>query len=153
MAKWIYVRGDDERLLSVLEQALREHGYYTESVSADAVTDRVRADVVLHCQNAPAANRLALGDLIMDLDHVTACTRDGTAIHFTPIEFSMLSYLIRNAHRAVPRSELLSVVWGYENSNSTRVADDTAKRLRRKLSATTVLLETVWNFGFRVREN
>ncbi len=153
MAKWIYVRGDDERLLSVLEQALREHGYYTESFSADAVTDRVRADVVLHCQNAPAANRLTLGDLIMDLDHVTACTRDGTAIHFTPIEFSMLSYLIRNAHRAVPRSELLSVVWGYENSNSTRVADDTAKRLRRKLSATTVLLETVWNFGFRVREN
>ncbi len=152
MAKWIYIDNGDEQLLPIVENALREHGYHTESVSSSTVSDRIRADVVLRCQKAPDTNRLTLGDLTMDLDSVTAYTDDGVNIHFTPNEFSMLAFLIQNAHRAVSRSELLAVVWGYENSNNTRVADDTAKRLRRKLTATAVALETVWNFGFRVRE-
>ena len=152
VAKWICIANDDERLLTVVENALKNHGYLTESVSGEAVQNKIRADVVLNYRKAPATNCLTLGNLTMDLDSVTAYTNDGGDIHFTPIEFSMLSFLIQNAHRAVPRSELLSVVWGYENGSSTRVADDTAKRLRRKLSATTVSLETVWNYGFRVRE-
>ena len=43
----------------------------------------------------------------------------------------MLTYLMKNASRAVPRSELLPAVWGFENDSSTRVADDTVKRLRK----------------------
>ena len=65
----------------------------------------------------------------------------------------MLTYLMKNASRAVPRSELLPAVWGFENDSSTRVADDTVKRLRKKLHNTGLSIETVWGYGFKVRES
>lgn len=73
-------------------------------------------------------------------------------IHFTPTEFAMLTYLMKNAARAVPRSELLPTVWGFENDSGTRVADDTVKRLRKKLQNTNLSIETIWGYGFKVRE-
>lgn len=42
---------------------------------------------------------------------------------------------------------------GFENDSSTRVADDTVKRLRKKLHNTGLSIETVWGYGFKVRES
>lgn len=72
----------------------------------------------------------------MDLDNMAAYDSNNEEIHFTPTEFAMLTYLMKNAARAVPRSELLPTVWGFENDSGTRVADDTVKRLRKKLQNT-----------------
>ena len=152
MSKWICIHNGDEQLVSIVENALKTHGYQTSTMPPENLPAPIRADLALICDKPTASSRLTLGNLTMDLDSITAYTDDGVNIHFTPIEFSMLALLIQNAHRAVPRNELLPAVWGFENSGNTRVADDTAKRLRRKLSATTVVLETVWNYGFRVRE-
>lgn len=52
----------------------------------------------------------------------------------------------------MPRSELLPTVWGFENDSGTRVADDTVKRLRKKLQNTGLAIETIWGYGFKVRE-
>ena len=153
MSKWICIHNGDEQLVSIVENALKDHGYQATRISRKNIPDPICADLALICDRPTTNSRLTLGNLTIDLDSITAYTDDGVRIHFTPIEFSMLALLFRNAHRAVSRSELLPAVWGFENSNNSRVADDTAKRLRRKLSATTVVLETVWNYGFRVREN
>ena len=83
---------------------------------------------------------------------MSAVTADNQAIHFTPTEFSMLTYLMKNAARAVSRSELLPTVWGFENDSGTRVADDTVKRLRKKLVNTGLAIETIWGYGFKIRE-
>lgn len=154
MSKLIYIHDDDEQLFGVVLQALKEHGYSPDYTSSSdmAALERIHADIALVCQKQPHANRMTIGDITLDLDSISAYDAQGHSIHFTPIEFSMLSYLMKNAHRAVPRDELLSAVWDFENGTSTRVADDTAKRLRRKLHDHTLVLETVWNYGFRVRE-
>ena len=68
----------------------------------------------------------------------------------TPIEFAMLRYLMQNRSRAVSRDELLPAVWGFANDAGSRVADDTVKRLRRKLAGTSLRVETVWGFGFKL---
>lgn len=73
-------------------------------------------------------------------------------IELTPNEFSLLTYLFENQDRAVSREELLNKVWGYDSEVETRAADDTVKRLRKKISHTNVLIETVWGFGFRLKE-
>ena len=54
------------------------------------------------------------------------------------------------SNRAVSRNELIPAIWGFENQNGTRVADDTVKRLRRKLKGTGVMVETVWGYGFKL---
>ncbi len=154
MAKLIYIHDDDEQLFGVVLQALKEHGYSPDYASPSdmAAVERIHADIALIYQKHPTANRVTIGDITLDLDSISVFDATGHILHFTPIEFSMLSYLMKNAHRAVPRDELLSAVWDFEGGTGTRVADDTAKRLRRKLRDHTLVLETVWNYGFRVRE-
>ncbi len=154
MSKLIYVHDDDNKLPEILLQALKENGYSTDhaDLTNRPSSEHIRADIAFLCTNTIDTQRITVGDLTLDLDNISAYLENGNRIHFTPIEFSMLSYLMKNVHRAVPRDELLSAVWGFDGINSTRVADDTAKRLRRKLQNTTVVLETVWNFGFRVRK-
>jgi len=67
---------------------------------------------------------------------------------------NLLYYLAKNKNRAVSRSELLDKVWGFENYVETRATDDTIKRLRKKLSdsGSSLKIETVWGFGFKVNE-
>ncbi len=71
----------------------------------------------------------------------------------TPNEYSLLTYLILNSDRAVSRAELLDKIWGYETQVETRVADDTVKRLRKKIKESSAELSTVWGYGFRLVEN
>ncbi|MBQ4617120.1 MAG: winged helix-turn-helix transcriptional regulator [Clostridia bacterium] len=155
MAKLIYVQSDDERVFSVIMNALKDSGYQPEcTVSKDLPgKDRVHTDLAIYCSPAVQPDRLTLGDITLNADTRSAHDAHQNPIHFTPIEFSVLFYLMKNAHRAVSRDELLPAVWGFDNIGGSRVADDTVKRLRRKLNGSSLVIETVWNFGFRLREN
>lgn len=75
----------------------------------------------------------------------------GEDLLLTPNELSLLTYLIVNKDRAISRAELLDRIWGYETEVETRVADDTVKRLRKKLARSNVIIKTVWGFGFRLQ--
>lgn len=77
---------------------------------------------------------------------------NGKIIDVTPNELNLLTYLFKNKDRAVSREELLNKIWGYDTEVETRAADDTVKRLRKKISDTNIAIETVWGFGFRLKE-
>ncbi len=76
----------------------------------------------------------------------------GRAVELTPNEYNLLTYLLENSDRAVSREELLNNIWGYTCEVETRAADDTVRRLRKKLTDGEVVIETVWGFGFRLKE-
>jgi two-component system alkaline phosphatase synthesis response regulator PhoP len=59
----------------------------------------------------------------------------GQPIELSRREFQMLSHLIRNRGRVVPRDELLRSVWGYRALPHTRTVDVHMWQLRRKLEA------------------
>ena len=149
MAKWIYVDTDDQAIGQAVMTALETMGYTAKEILPSAP---VAADIHIQCTRQEESRRLHMGRLTVDLDNDSASTDDGMDIHFTPIEFSMLCYLMHNRHRAVSRDELLPAVWGFENDSGTRVADDTVKRLRRKLNETDLRIETVWGYGFKLVE-
>ncbi|HOO61338.1 MAG TPA: response regulator transcription factor [Bacillota bacterium] len=77
-------------------------------------------------------------------------TWNNEELQLTPNEYALLTYMILNKDRAVSRVELLDRIWGYETEVETRVADDTVKRLRKKLTKTNVIIKTVWGYGFRL---
>ena len=77
-------------------------------------------------------------------------TLKGEPLALTPNEYALLTYLIDNKDRAVPRAELLDKIWGYETEVETRVADDTVKRLRKKISKSDAKISTIWGYGFRL---
>lgn len=153
MPKLLYIYGEDNRFLDTLLTSLRSNGYSVEytGISNNADTGRINADVSLICKPVSASSKVKIGELLIDMDNLQAAYH-GETVHFTPTEFSMLTYLLKNASRAVPRSELLPAVWGYANGSGTRVADDTVKRLRKKLNGTGVVIDTIWGYGFKIRE-
>ncbi len=152
MPKLVYVYGDDTRMLDTLLTSLRNNGYSVEytSVSNEMGRNRIMADIALICTPVSPSNKIQIGELTVDTENMEV-THKGKPLHFTPTEFSMLSYLLKNSSRAVPRTELLPAVWGFESDSGTRVADDTVKRLRKKLQGTGVSIETIWGYGFKIR--
>ncbi|HHO51870.1 MAG TPA: NACHT domain-containing protein, partial [Deltaproteobacteria bacterium] len=59
--------------------------------------------------------------------------RDGRQLVLTRLEADLLAYLMERAGRDVPREELLTEVWGYAATSSSRAVDFAVRRLRNKL--------------------
>ena len=78
--------------------------------------------------------------------------RRGTPVALTPKEFDLLIALMDRAGTVVPRADLLSVVWGYQQDVSTRTVDLHVSELRAKLEpnpAQPVHIITVRKTGYR----
>jgi DNA-binding response OmpR family regulator len=76
----------------------------------------------------------------------------GAPVEVTPTEGRFLAYLMRRPGEAVERGELLREVWDIEYETGTRVADEAARRVRKKLLAAgaDVYPQTVWGYGFKL---
>ncbi|HEX6057003.1 MAG TPA: alpha/beta fold hydrolase [Intrasporangium sp.] len=55
--------------------------------------------------------RFSFGDVLLDTDRFLL-ERGGEPVHVQPQVFDVLSHLVRNRERVVPKTELLDVVWG-----------------------------------------
>lgn len=130
--------------------------YFTKPFSPMSLVMRVKAifrRIDLEKNQAWAGtrenNRMDLGDVSID-PHQKTVFAAGVPLGLTPSEYNLLVYLFENKEKAVSRGELLEKVWGYVSEVETRAADDTVKRLRKKLGSSRVVIETVWGFGFRL---
>jgi two-component system, OmpR family, alkaline phosphatase synthesis response regulator PhoP len=78
--------------------------------------------------------------------------RRGEPVALTPKEFDLLIALMDRAGAVVPRGDLLSAVWGYQQDVSTRTVDIHVFELRAKLEpnpAQPVHIITVRKTGYR----
>jgi len=135
--------------------SLGSDDYFTKPFSPMKLVMKVKAifrrAVADSNQSDNADHSLHFEDIsIMTKSKMVMCGDE--EMQLTPNEFSLLTYLIINKERAVSRSELLDRIWGYETEVETRVADDTVKRLRKKLAKSHVEIKTVWGYGFRLKK-
>ena len=130
--------------------------YFTKPVSPMKLVARVNAIFrrIDMDKKAPSNQFLSYSDIEINLANkiVANKNKSGEEIQLTPNEFNLLVYLMENQNRAVSRDELVDKIWGFTAEIETRVADDTVKRLRKKLSETNLIVDTVWGFGFRLKE-
>ncbi len=96
-----------------------------------------------------AGGVLRYATLTVDLDRPVV-TEGGRAVRLTAKEFLLLEYLIRHWGRVLTRDVLLTDVWGYQYTGSTRTVDVHIRRLREKLPVLTTSLETVKQFGYKM---
>jgi two-component system, OmpR family, alkaline phosphatase synthesis response regulator PhoP len=78
--------------------------------------------------------------------------RRGEAVSLTAKEFDLLVALMDRAGTVVPRADLLSAVWGYQQDVNTRTVDLHVSELRAKLEpnpAQPVHIITVRKIGYR----
>ena len=94
-----------------------------------------------------------MGNLRLDLA-AHRVWRGQDEIEATATEFALLAELMRHPGQVLTRAELLDLVWGREESETSNVVDQTIARLRRLLDDPygTASLETVRGVGYRLDE-
>jgi two-component system OmpR family response regulator len=96
------------------------------------------------------ASVLRVGSLVVDRVQRSA-TNDGRELVLTAREFALLVYLMREAGRIVPRTELLAKVWQSSFDPGSNVVEVHVKNLREKLGPEGAkMIETVRGAGYRL---
>jgi two-component system KDP operon response regulator KdpE len=104
----VSVRSTEEMKIEALDAGADD--YITKPFGAGELMARVRA--ALRKNRDTNASVFHIGrDVRVDLDRRIVTVR-GKEVHFTPVEFKLLTALVRNAGRVVPHQELLNQVWG-----------------------------------------
>lgn len=130
--------------------------YFTKPFSAISLVMRVKAifrRIEYEKKSSSPENNLRIlsfGNIELDERTKTAAI-NGEGVSLTPNEYNLLHYLVQHCDRAVSRDELLEHIWGFHTEIQTRASDDTVLRLRKKLAASNVVVDSVWGFGFRLR--
>jgi two-component system, OmpR family, alkaline phosphatase synthesis response regulator PhoP len=124
--------------------------YVTKPFSLKELAARVRA--VLRRRQPTTADEGASiyrgKHLVADFDAV-AIHVDGTAVRLTRREYELLKCLVDNRNRVLSRERLLERVWGYDQFIETRSVDVHIGRLRSKLGAAGLQIETAVGLGYR----
>lgn len=94
-------------------------------------------------------NILYYGDISLNI-RTRESLLDGNKLDLTPTEFALMTYLFEHSDRAISREELLKNVWKFDFEVDSRATDDVLKRLRKKLTKSKVVIESVWGFGFKL---
>jgi two-component system KDP operon response regulator KdpE len=82
--------------------------------------------------------------------------RNGEEIHLTPIEYSLLSILVRHADKVVTHAQLLREVWGPRQANQVQYLRVYMAQLRQKLEddpARPVFFINEPGIGYRFRSS
>ena len=146
-------------LVNVVLANAPEHGSITTGLAElqpdDSPEDLVaRADAALHRerqrQSTHAVTQVSeCGDVVVD-EGTRSVTRAGSPVRLTATEFKMLSVLMRNRTRVVPKVQLFGEVWGYDADD--HVLDVHMSSLRRKLEAHGPrMIQTVRGAGYVLR--
>ena len=127
--------------------------YLTKPFSVSELLARIRAQLRRRNRGGQQEKPLVrFGSVLLDLSE-RRVSRDGIAVHLTPIEYRLLTTLVRHAGRVLTHQQLLREVWGpayVENQHYLRVY---MGHLRHKLEvdpAQPVHIVTETGVGYRL---
>lgn len=124
--------------------------YLVRPFAVDEFLDRVSA---LLRRSDAEQGVLRFWDLTLD-PSTRAVTRGDRRVDLTPIEFSLLELLLRNAGRVIHRTEIFRHVWGFDFGSSSNSLNVYVGYLRRKIEAAGEprLIHTVRGVGYVLRD-
>lgn len=148
-------RGQERDKVDALDRGADD--YLTKPFGMDELLARVRAALRRRSHDRSSATAteatLTFGDVLIDFAR-RVVTRGGEEVRLTRLEYDVLRYLTVNADRVVTHRQILSHVWGPENSEETQYLRVQIGRLRQKLeqdAARPQFLLTEPGVGYRFR--
>jgi DNA-binding response OmpR family regulator len=128
----IMLTAKGEEIDKVLGLELGADDYITKPFSLRELLARVKAVLRRTEGTGPVAGKVRIGDVDVDFGSYSA-VKNGAEVPMTPKEFDVLKFLCEHRNLTVTRDLLLTSVWGYDESMSTRTVDNFILRLRQKL--------------------
>lgn len=110
-----------------------------------------RVNVLTRRKGVDNSPLLRVSDLILNTT-TREVTRNGSKLHLSVREFSLLSFLMTHSPRAFTRTELCEHVWKSALDDETNAVDVYIQRVRRKVDEDfpVKLIQTVRNVGYRI---
>lgn len=130
----IMLTAKGEEIDKVLGLELGADDYITKPFSLRELLARVKA-VLRRAEPAgePGASAtLTFDDVVIDFT-AYAASKGGKALSMTPKEIDVLRFLSEHRNQTVRRDQLLTSVWGYDESISSRTVDNFILKLRQKI--------------------
>jgi len=106
--------------------------YLTKPFGIGELLARVRAVTRRRLQATDAPAKVIFGNVEIDLPQHSV-TRNGQAVHLTPIEYRLLVMLITNPSKILSQSRLMKEVWGPNHAESSHYLRIYMSHLRQKL--------------------
>ena len=124
-------KGDE--IDKVLGLELGADDYITKPFGLRELLARVKA-VLRRAEGSSTSPspKIMMGSVEIDFAAYSA-NRSGEHLQMTPKEFDILKFLWQQRNKAVSRNQLLTEVWGYDDSISTRTVDNFILKLRQKI--------------------
>lgn len=121
--------------------------YMVKPIELAELEMRVRA--LLRRSNIETERRLAVGNLVLDADGMTA-EIDGEEIAIATREFNIIYKLLSYPKKTFTRAQLMDEFWGVESDTSLRAVDVYITKLRDKFSACDGFeIKTVRGLGYK----
>lgn len=119
--------------------------YITKPFSPKELVARIKA---VTKRNKQMINTFSYKTLFVDFT-AHNISIDGENIKFTPKEYDLLEYFIKNQNIALSREVLLNKIWGYSFFGDDRTVDTHVKMLRNTLKQYRDLISTIRGVGYK----
>lgn len=106
-----------------------------------------RVKALLRRAHRHAKNELEFGRIKLDID-ARRCFVDQSAMDLTAREFAVVELLLLRAGRVVTRSQILDLLYGWEDNQGTNTVEVLIYRLRKKLDFSGWNLKTIRGMGY-----
>ncbi|MFN0025670.1 MAG: response regulator transcription factor [Acidimicrobiales bacterium] len=139
----------------VLAFELGADDFLLQPIRVREMVARIRRSLQRHLhvvRHNPAEDTIHVGELTIDVNQ-RAVSAGGHPLHLPRKEFDLLVLLALHAGKAMPRSTILSSIWGGDYVGSTNTLDVHVKRLRKKVEALSAghTIVTVRGFGYMLK--
>jgi two-component system alkaline phosphatase synthesis response regulator PhoP len=147
----IMLTARDEDIDKIVGLELGADDYLTKPFNPRELVARVRA--MLRRLNRPVQEPdyevVTLGDLVIDAGRREVRVGD-QVVELRTQEFDLLLTFAEHKSLVLTREQLLNLAWGYDYFGQTRTVDVHVAHLRKKISASTVKIETVTGVGYKL---
>lgn len=130
----IVVSARDQDKEKVLALDLGADDYITKPFSATELLARIRVAIRhLYKKGIKTVQTcFKVGDLMIDFERRLVFI-EGTEIHLTPNEYSLITLLSKNAGKVITTGSILKEIWGINHGSDTQVLRALMAGLRRKI--------------------
>jgi two-component system KDP operon response regulator KdpE len=130
----VSARGQEEDKIAALDEGAND--YVTKPFAVGELLARIRVALrsARETDTSPETGTITVGDLSVDFDmrRVTVGERE---VHLTPIEYRLISVMIRSAGRVLSHRQILRQVWGPLYDDQMGYLRVYMKKLRYKIEA------------------
>lgn len=144
---FLTARSEDYAQISGLEAGADD--YITKPIKPKVLVSKIKSLLRRISNDMPAAQKIELGDLTVDLEAYTAHYKE-QLLSLPRKEFELLALLASRPEKVFKRDEILEAVWGNGVIVGGRTIDVHIRKLREKLGDTR--FETIKGVGYKYVE-